>query len=275
MVWILLLLLGCKSEDTDTFSLQQSPHETDTAEVDLCPNGMIQVTGRHIVAGEWEKEEIDFYAPNVIPQATWELNDFCMDSYPWPGIEGDGWMPDGLHWNQVVELEAILIPAGLRMCTLGELLYGSAGPENWRYTYNSSDFEENICDPEDHTPLDMGSYPDCISSTGFRDFGIRSAWVRLDEAALEVLVGGDIEALPEGDGSFGIYGGTSRQDTFHAPSNFGIHYYGPGDQAYVTDDFRACADLSEEAPEQQAERRIQALREGFLSQGSYVEMLGE
>jgi hypothetical protein len=161
------------------------------------------------------------------------------------------------------------------MCTVGELLYGSAGPDNWRYPYKSSDFEEDKCDPEDHTPLVMGTYPGCVSSTGFRDFGIRSAWARLDEQALEVLVGGDIEELPEGDGSYGIYGGTSRQDTYHAPSNFGMHYYGPGNQAYVTDDIRICSDISEDVPDEQAERKILALREGFLSQGSYAAMLDE
>jgi len=236
---------------------------------------MIQVDGRHIIAGEWDSDEIDFYAPNIIAEATWELGDFCMDAYPWPGVEGEGWMPDGLNWDRVIELESTLSVVGLRLCTIGELLYGAAGPENWRYPYLSSDFEEETCDPEDHTPLSMGTYSDCLSSTGFRDFGIRSSWARLDAQSLEVLAGGDPEALPEGDGSYGIYGGTSRQDTFHAPSNFGIHYYGPGNQAYVTDDFRACADLWEDAPDSQTERKIRVLRDGFLSQGSYAAMLDE
>ena len=274
MLWLAVFLSGCDGEK-DTFSLQQKPHVSDTATEDLCPDGMLQVDGRHIVAGEWDEDEIDFYAPNIIPQATWEVADFCMDTYPWPGIEGDGWMPDGLNWDPVVELEALLDQVGLRMCTVGELLYGAAGPDNWRYPYESSDFEEDKCDPEDHTPLVMGTYPDCVSSTGFRDFGIRSAWARLDEQALEVLVGGDIEALPEGDGSYGIYGGTSRQDTYHAPSNFGMHYYGPGNQPYVTDDIRVCSDISEDVPDEQAERKILALREAFLSQGSYAAMLDE
>ena len=275
-MWLLLFAFGCTDGDSDEFSLQQGARPEDTAEIpDRCPSGMIEVSGRHIVAGEWEIDELEFYAPNVIPEGTWELEDFCMDAYPWPGQEGEGWMPDGLHWNQVVELESKLSQVDLRLCTVGELLYGAAGPDNWRYPYLSSDFEADICDPEDHSPLVMGTYADCVSSTGFSDFGIRSAWARLDSQALEILVGGDPSALPAGDGTYGIYGGTSRQDTFHAPSNFGIHFYGPGDPAYVTDDFRACADPWDGVPDETAERKIRIMREGFLTQGSYAQMLDE
>ena len=272
----LLVLIGCAGAEDDAFSLQQGSRPSDTASApDLCPEGMIQVDGRYIVAGEWDVDELDAYGSNVIPEGTWELNDFCMDAYPWPGLAGQGWMPDGLHWNQVVEMEGMLAQIGLRMCTVGELLYGAAGPDNWRYPYLSSTHESDICDPEDHTPLPMGTYPDCVSSTGFSDFGIRSAWARLDEQAVEILGFGKGSKWPAGDGTYGIYGGTSRQDTFHAPSNFGIHYYGPGDPAYVTDDIRVCADLSDEPPDQATERKVLALREGFLSQGSYSEMLTE
>jgi hypothetical protein len=275
-MWLLLLMIGCADKDTDTFSLQQSPHVADTAEVpDMCPEGMIQVAGRHIVSGEWDADVIATYAPNIIPESTWELETFCMDAYPWPGVEGEGWMPDGLHWDQVVELEALLAQIDLRLCTLGELLYAAGGADAWRYPYAPENFAEDICDPEDHTPLNMGTYTECVSTMGFSDFGIRSAWARLDDQALLLLANGDPSNLPEGDGSYGIFGGTSRQDTFHAPSNFGIHFYGPGGIAYVTDDVRVCADPWADPPNDATERKVSAMRDSFLSQGSYAAMLGE
>ena len=268
--------MGCTAGEDETFALQQGGRPVDSAEEpDLCPSGMMQVAGRHIVAGEWDADEIAEYAPNIIPEGVWELDDFCMDAYPWPGVEGEGWMPDGLNWDRVEIFEALLSQVDLRLCTVGELLYGAAGADNWRYPYAPENFDEDICDPEDHTPLNMGTYSGCVSTLGFSDFSIRSAWARLDDQALQILVEGDLTALPEGDGSYAIFGGTSRTDTFHAPSNFGVHYYGPGNQAYVTDDVRVCADLSDDVPDQQTERKVRTLREAFLSQGSYAALLDE
>ena len=58
--------------------------------------------------------------------------------------------------------------------------------------------------------------------------------------------------------AYAVYGGTAQRDTFFAPSNFGIHFYGPDDYsaevpAYVTDDVRVCADLGTLDSETEAE----------------------
>ncbi len=70
-----------------------------------------------------------------------------------------------------------------------------------------------------------------------------------------------------GDLTYAVWGGTSRRDTFHAPSNFGFHTHDRlAEDLYLDDGFRVCADAPPTANQNIAyDRWI----EDALTAGSY------
>jgi hypothetical protein len=214
--------------------------DTGEAEDFDCPAGMIELDGGSHSLGERNPTNAEQWAGTVIPVTTIRLEPYCVDRFPVPGREGDTWTGDGLSWDQVAQLEALLPRYGRRLCSVSELLYAAAGPENWRLPYHPSAFEEGVCDIEANTPSAMGSYPDCSSPTGARDFMVRSSWATFDPFTYGAVRPQWDNDFP-GEGVYAIYGGTSAQDTFFAPSNYGVHFYGPGDPSYTTDGLRTCS----------------------------------
>ena len=205
-----------------------------------CPAGMIEIPGGTYSLGERNPATAADYAGTIVPVTTMRLDAFCIDRFPLPGRAGDDWPQDGLTWDQVAQLEDLLPRYGRRLCSVSELMLAAAGPENWRLPYNPSTHEDGICDIEGNTPSALGTYSDCASPFGVRDFMVRSSWATFDPFAYGAVRPQWDNDFP-GEGVYAIYGGTAALDTFFAPSNYGIHFYGPGDPAYTTDGIRTCA----------------------------------
>ncbi|MDP6935559.1 MAG: hypothetical protein QGG40_21750, partial [Myxococcota bacterium] len=236
---------GTPRGHSDTGQLEDSGPTVDTALswAGPCPAGMIYVASTTVELGEWDSEILAGYYPDeIISQFTVEVSPFCMDRFPFPGHPGSDWPIEGLALPQVEEIDLELQGFGRRVCTITELLYAAAGPNNMRYPFDSEDFLEGFCDPDDEHPEALGSYPDCSSILGFRDFQVRSTWGRLDTAMRTHIESYRLSELP-GEGNYAVWGGTSRTNTFYAPSNFGFHTHGLDDDSFLDDGFRTCADV--------------------------------
>lgn len=247
----LLIALGCGGgEDTGGFSGGTVAGDDTGEEVAPdynCPDGMIEVDGGTLSLGEADSTMLERYLGTIIATTTVRLEPFCMGIFPLPGRDAADWPTDGLDWSNVETLDASLPEYGRRLCTTSELMLGATGPENWRYPYDNSQYDGAICDVDSSTPSALGTYPDCVSDLGFRDFMVRSSWAVLDPFVYSSLREQWDNDFP-GDGVYAVYGGTSAQDTFFAPSNYGIHFYGPGDAVYRTDGLRVCAPVGEPDP---------------------------
>ena len=245
----LFVLAGCGGgEDSGGFS-GGTAGGGDTDEEDVapdynCPDGMIEVEGGTFSLGEGDSTIVENYFGTIIATTTVRLESFCMATFPLPGRDGADWPNEGLGWSDVEALESQLPEYGRRLCTTSELMLGAAGPDNWRYPYDNNQYTVETCDVESNTPSALGAYPDCESALGFRDFMVRSSWAVLDPFVYSSLREQWDNNFP-GDGVYAIYGGTSAQDTFFAPSNYGIHFYGPDDAVYRTDGLRVCASVGE------------------------------
>jgi len=174
------------------------------------------------------------------------LESFCVEVLPFPGIEGAAWPRDGLTGVMAARFDQRLSVWNRRLCTITELLFAAAGPNNWRYPYHPDSYDPDTCDPDDRRPQPLGHYRGCVSSTGVRDFGVRSAWGRLDPAMAQHLAIYDAPPLPPWESAeapasagYASYGGTSRRDTFYRPHNFGVHSHG-GTRNHSDDGARVC-----------------------------------
>ena len=205
-----------------------------------CPAGMVEIEGGSHSVGERNPTNAETWSGTIIPVTTIRLEPYCVDRFPLPGREGDTWTGDGLSWDQVAQLESLLPRYERRLCSVAELLYAAAGPENWRLPYHPSAYEEGVCDVVANTPSPIGSYPGCRSPMGVRDFVVRSSWATFDPFTYGAVRPQWDNDFP-GEGAYAIYGGTAAQDTFFAPTNYGLHFYGPGDPSYTTDGLRTCA----------------------------------
>lgn len=230
-----------------------------------CPAGMIEIEGGRHSLGERNPTTAADFAGTIIPVTPVRLEPYCVDRFPLPGGEGDSWPQDGLSWDQVAQLESLLPRYGRRLCSVSELLLAAAGPDNWRLPYHPSAYEEGICDIEGNTPSPLGTYPDCRSPFGVRDFMVRSSWATFDPFAYGAVRPQWDNDFP-GEGLYAIYGGTAAQDTFFAPSNYGVHLYGPGDGAYTTDGLRTCAAVG--TPDPAVDEAWSTLMDGLARNGS-------
>ncbi len=206
-----------------------------------CPTGMTYVPNARTDLGEWDVERLEQYLGNVIADEPFDTDPYCIDTYPAPNRLGSAWPTDGLSMSQLEPLEALLDAHARRLCTVPELMLAAAGPDNWRHPYDAEDRVEGMCEPDDMNPQTLGFYPNCESPMGVHDFEVRSAWAVVDEITRDQLVDFWGENLP-GDGVYAAWGGTSRPETYYAPTNFGIHLHGEDDDPYTDDGLRVCAD---------------------------------
>jgi len=242
MPWIFLLTIGCAKE---TRYLPGAVEDTATP----VGNGLVLIEGTSVRLGETDASLIDQWdgdgeeAQTIIPAANHTLSDFYIDRYPFPGIAGEQWFTDGTRHNTIEALDATLTDFGRRVCDISELMYAAAGPNNHRYPYGDGSTPGNACDSDDENPSPIGSFPNCESALGIRDFQVRSTWGKLDAATISVMQDTpQTEGFP-GDLIYAVWGGTSRDDTFYAPTNFGFHTHDRlAEDLYLDDGFRVCAD---------------------------------
>ena len=188
-----------------------------------CPAGMILLPAGRYLLGEGDPARLELHGRWVLPQAEVELQEACIDALPFPGRRGAPWPQDGLLSSDLPALEEKLSEHGRRLCTVGELMLGAAGPDNQRQAVDRA-----LCEVSDEHPGQaLGRHPGCVSSMGLYDLGVRSSWARLQ--------------VPWGSEAV-VWGRAAREDTFYAPSNFGVHEHGQDTQRYVDDGLRVCAD---------------------------------
>lgn len=211
-----------------------------------CPVGMVEIPAFSGSLGEGDPVLQDRYAGQQVVLTDIALDAFCIDRFPFPG-EGHEWTQDPLDWDRVDAFSAVAEAHGRRLCTVAELMLAAGGSENWRYPYDRLEYREDRCEPGDLTPTaPIGSYEDCTSPYGVQDFMVRSTWAILDEQAGEDIRAyyyTDTGILIPGGGYYAVWGGSAVQDTFYAPNNYGLHFYGPGDPGYVNESVRTCASI--------------------------------
>jgi len=202
-----------------------------------CPDGMVEIPAFDGSLGEGDPVLQDRYAGQQMILTELSVEGFCIDRFPFPG-EGQTWSQDPLDWERADAFSAVAEAHGRRLCTVAELVLASAGSENWRYPYDRLEYRADRCEPGDLTPsAPIGSFEDCVSPYGVRDFMVRSTWAVLDDQAGEEIRAyyyTDTGLLIPGGGYYAVWGGSAVQDTFYAPNNFGLHFYGPGDPATST-----------------------------------------
>ena len=270
--------LACSGEDAGPSGKANTTEETGTGsgttDVDEelrgnCPIGMVEIPPLRGPLGEGDPVLLDAYAGQQVILRDFDLEGYCIDRFPFPG-EGQAWTSDAVDWDAVERWNASVGVYGRRLCTVAELMHAAAGPENWRYPYDRFEYREGLCEPGDLTPSStIGTYDECESPYGVRDFMVRSTWAVLDEQAGEDIRAyyyTDTGLLIPGGGEYAVWGGSATQETFYAPNNYGLHFYGPGDPGYVNESIRACAPLGRTSGETDA--AYQAFIDAFVASGA-------
>jgi hypothetical protein len=75
------------------------------------------------------------------------------------------------------------------------------------------------------------------------------------------------ETSPGHDSTYWLWGANARDDTYYAPSNFGLHHHLAGSKAYQDDALRLCANPGVVSDEQQV--AWDALIERYREQTSF------
>ena len=266
MPWILVLFVGCQKEARYLPAVAVDSTES-------VGNGLVFIEGNGAFLGETDPDLIDLYdgdgeeAQTIMPASNYEIADYYIDRYPFPGIAGADWFTDGTRHNTIEALDATLADFGRRVCDISELMYAAAGPNNHRYPYGDGFTWGDACDPDDMNPSPIGSFPDCVSALGIRDFQVRSTWGRLDDTTVAVMQETTQHGNFPNDLIYAVWGGTSRDDTFYAPSNFGFHTHERlAEDLYLDDGFRVCAD---EEPTNNEEIAYSRWLERAIEAGSY------
>ncbi len=241
---LLIFLMACGEPKGPIIGVQ-SGDDTGGSNIDA---GLVFIEGGTYPLGEDDAiSSVPFLGGDgdwqtVIPVSSFVIQDFYIDRYPFPGVAGEAWYTDGARHNTIVALDNTLGDFGRRVCTITELLFAAAGPENQRYPYGNGTHDPSACDPDDSNPAPIGTYENCRSPTGVHDFQVRSTWGVLDDQVVAALEGTEqIDGFPE-PYVYAVWGGTSRTDTFYAPNNYGFHTHATdAEDRYLDDGFRVCA----------------------------------
>jgi hypothetical protein len=277
MRWIALAILAACGEEKGGMVVDPPDEDRDTGEViEVGGAELVSISGGAVVLGEGDELIVYRYggdgseAQTIIPTHNATLESYWIDRYPFPGVPDIPWFTDGLSQDMVAWLDEWMADYGRRACTVSELLYAAAGPVNDRYPYGDGSFDPNACDPDDTAPAAIGTHAGCESALGIRDFQVRSAWGRLDSQMVAVMADTPQATGFPLDNEFAAWGGTSRSDTYYAPSNFGFHLHGWEDDPYQDDGFRVCAGPDKPTPEQDA--AYSYWLEDVVRAGSYVDL---
>lgn len=267
--------VACSPVATPAAAAPQPRSPPDTAiEEPPCPPGMVLVDGGTFTLGEWDESTfVTGFHGAVIELTEFELQPYCIDLYPFPGEPGDTWPCDGLNWRAMAAFDEAIAEFHRRPCSVGELLLAAAGPDNWRYPYDPEELRAGVCEPSDLAPeSEIGSYRECYSPLGLYEFIVRSTWGFLENDTLRArLASLSEEPLPAG-GLYAVQGGTSRDATFYASTNFGIHFHGVYAVAHNDDGARTCTMPYDWDP--QTQEAWADFTDGFRVHSSFQELLG-
>jgi len=271
MRWMFFLLIGCGKPGGGMVGSQGL--DTATPQSGL---GLVAIGGGTFTLGETDPDSyLEHLKPGEIRQVIlaneFELNDFLIAKFPFPGVEGAQWFTDGATHSTIEALDAALADFGRRTCTISELMYAAAGPSNKRYPYGNT-LQTGLCDPDDENPQPIGTFTNCKSDLGIRDFQVRATWGSLDPQILAILNSGDDQQPIGEDQEYGIWGATSRIETVQAETNFGFHSHGDDPTPYTDVGFRVCAD---QAPTQNEDLAYERWRQRAVDAGRYDEFLTE
>jgi len=243
------ILAGACAKDAEVAGEQAPSEQTEAAaEVPprskpVCPEGMLGISGGTFELGESDPDLLARYAPDrILPASRHSIVPYCVGLYPFPGRAGLPWPVDGLGPDDLPGLEALLHRHGRRLCTALELTLAAAGPENRRYPWHATDRHDRVCETDDLRPASLGSRPNCRSSFGLWDLQVRSSWILMDPGTRSVLERPADNTSPGHDSVYWLWGGNARDNTYYAPSNFGLHHHLPGTPPHEDDALRVCAD---------------------------------
>jgi len=199
----------------------------------LCAGGMIYVDGGSAVLGQLRPA----HGEDQVTPMRMRVEDYCIGTFPLPGRAGDHWPEDGLATAQVGDWEQLLESYGVRFCSVEELVWASAtGARNLPYASGMQPPEQ--CETHFSWPdmKSLGHFESCVSPWGLRDLNVASSWAvssaRVDEARNASRRASHV-----------VVGGTNRNDTYYAPTNFGHHIHAQEDAAFFDDQLRVCSDL--------------------------------
>jgi len=203
---------------------------------------MIGIAGGPATLGESDAERSRPYRPNnVVPRAPFAIDGFCIDRFPVPGALEDPWPEDGIAKKQLRETsEPWRWARGRRLCTVAELMRAAGGASGQRYPWGE-EVGTPPCDANDEAPEPMGTYAECVSPDGLRDLQVRSTWARLDPTTSGLLAREGADSQPGYDGGYTVGGGLVRDDTYYAPTNFGVHFHDDAAPGFSDDGLRTCA----------------------------------
>ncbi len=241
-MFLVILALACGSPDDSPFGSNTGGGGGASGGdgSNPCPTGFVYVEADSTGLGEWDLDLLGQYEGNVVPYDSYDTAPFCIAKFPAPGTEGAAWPLDGLSIAQLPAVEQELDASARRLCTVPELLRASSGHDDWRHPYDAED-RGSVCEPDDANPSAIGTFSSCESPEGVRDFEVRSTWALLDDVTAAVLRDFWGDTL-DGGGVYVAWGGTSRDDTYYAPSNFGVHMHGEDEDPYTDDGLRICLD---------------------------------
>ena len=252
MIALLLVTLGCGSGAPSTPPpptaeppappRQPAPPAHPVGVAPPCPDAMVGIAGGPATLGEGDATRARKYQPNtVVPRGPYDVQGFCIDRFPLPGSAGDAWATDGLGRAAIRDrVEPWLWAQGRRLCTVAELMRAAGGPDGRRYPWGE-EHALDVCDARDEAPAVMGSYSGCVSPDGIADLQVRSTWARLDDTTRARLTAAGAHMQPGFDGGYAVWGGLVRDDTYYAPTNFGVHFHQDSAPAFNDDGLRTCA----------------------------------
>ena len=266
-----------------------------------CPDRMefVPDPGGPVVLGA-PPEKLGGYDGSGIPEhprtPTHAAGGFCIDEahfpgrgYPWPNGENGG------SSQRLAETLRDGLPAlNRRLCTYGEKLYATAGPQNWWFGHSPADPAGAECEYETRTrnggapKRPIGGYTDCTtkhSSWTLYDIDARATWLTRDARTREVMTawwGEELDASPNvlmlNAALSGLALGPGGSDW--VPTTAGYHCHaadcglndtdGP-DTLYVDDGFVFCADPHSLDPA--IEARFAQAREAVARTGRYATLL--
>ena len=111
MLWLTIVLLGCGTKNA--LLPPSAVSSGDTGDPPTTERGLVPIDGGTFPLGETrgtviarfdgipdgDDDEAETETQTIIPQAGFSIEPYAIERYPFPGIPGEAWFPDGLSRN--------------------------------------------------------------------------------------------------------------------------------------------------------------------------------